>query len=304
MTKRRRALALAAALAMLASAGGVSWASSHTLPPPSALRQAGPQLGPQVADIPAPEPRPAWREFMAYREGLRWFGGAALTLVVLLVLAHFAVHGSHHVRSTGRPIRRYTMKEVLLHAALALGFVGAWASSTYLILAKYVLGGPASGAPVALGRLSSTAHIAAGLVFFGALVGIAIVWRRSMRFAPYDPAWLRELGGYFTRGHRVLPAGRFNAGQKVWFYVSVLLGLLVAVTGALIYVPALFGPRASIVLYVAHTALAVAVSAAVIVHVYLSVLVHPCAVRAVLTGTIDEACLREDHPLELELTRR
>lgn len=302
---RGRIIGLLTAAVMLWGAAGSAWATSHVVPPPSALRQAAPEF--QVSQVPevAPrEPMPGWQAFVTYREALRWFGGAVLALMVVAALSHLAVYGYHHLRPTGRLIRRYTAKEVLLHALLALAFVGAWASSTYLILAKHVLGRAANGAPVALGRLTSTAHIAAGLVFFGALVGIAMVWRRSMRFAPYDPAWLRELGGYFTRGYRVLPAGRFNAGQKVWFYVSVLLGLLVAATGALIYFPALFGPRASIVVYVAHTALAVALSAAVIIHVYLAVLVHPHAMRAVLVGTIDEACLREDHPLEIEATRR
>ena len=62
--------------------------------------------------------------------------------------------------------------------------------------------------------------------------------------------------------------------------------------------PGLVGARWDIILYAAHTALVVALSAAVMVHVYLAVLVHPRAVRAMITGEIDEACLREDHPLE------
>jgi len=155
---------------------------------------------PPLGDILSQPPIPGWQEFIAYRETLRWFGGAALALMVVLVLAHFAFHGSHHVRPTGRLIRRYTVKEVILHALLALGFVGAWASSTYLILAKWVLGGAENGSPVAVGRLSATTHIIAGLVFLGALVAIAIIWRRSMRFAPYDPAWIRELSRALAQG--------------------------------------------------------------------------------------------------------
>lgn len=114
----------------------------------------------------------------------------------------------------------------------------------------------------------------------------------------YDRDWLKGFGGYFSRQRRILPAGRFNAGQKIWFRFAVVTGLVVAVSGALLYYPALLGPRASIVLYAAHTVLAALLSAAVIVHVYMAVVVHPEGVRAMTTGAMDEAYLREDHPLE------
>lgn len=270
--------------AMLAIASGTAWATSHELPAPAAL--------------PPVRAAPGWQEFVIYRETLRWCGGVVLGLMVVLVLSHFAFYGFHHVQPTGRKVRRYSLKEVLMHALLALAFVGAWASSTYLILAKYVLGYAEKELAVPLGGLSSTVHIVAGFLFLGALLALAVIWRPGMRFAMYDRDWLKELGGYFSRRHRILPAGRFNAGQKIWFYVSILLGILVGVSGALIYYPGMLGPRWDILLYVAHTALGVALSAVVIVHVYLAVLVHPRAVRAMITGEIDEACLREDHPLE------
>lgn len=270
--------------AVLAIGVGIAWATSHELPSP-------PELLPT-------QPAPGWQEFVLYREALRWLGGVILGTMVLLVLCHFAFYGSHHVRPTGRLVRRYVLTEVLLHALLAVAFVGAWASSTYLILAKYVLGYAEKEFPVPLGGLLNTVHITAGLLFLGALLALAVMWWRGMRFAPYDRDWLKELGGYFSRRHRILRAGHFNAGQKIWFRASVLLGILVAVSGALIYYPGLLGPRWDIVLYMAHTALGVVLSAGVIVHVYLSVLVHPHAFRAVVTGHIDEACLREDYPLE------
>jgi len=188
--------------------------------------------------------------------------------------------------------------EVLLHGVLALSFVGAWASSTYLILAKHVLGYAEKELAVPLGRLLNTVHITSGLLFLGSLVALAVIWRAKMRFAAYDRDWLRHMGGYFSRRHQTLPAGKFNAGQKIWFRVSILLGVLVSVSGAVIYYPALLGLRWEIFLYVVHTALGVGLSAAVIAHVYLAVLAHPRAARSMITGTVDEACVREDHPLE------
>jgi formate dehydrogenase subunit gamma len=214
-------------------------------------------------------------------------------------LIHFAIYGGHHVRPTGRMIRRYSWVEVLLHGLLALSFAGAWASSTYLILAKYVLGYAEKELAVPLGRLLNTVHIASGLLFLGSLVALAVIWLPRMRFVSYDRDWLKHMGGYFSRRHEILPAGKFNAGQKIWFRFSILLGILVSVSGAVIYYPARLGLGWAILLYAAHTALGVALSAAVIAHVYLAVLAHPRSARSMITGTVDEACVREDHPLEL-----
>jgi formate dehydrogenase subunit gamma len=111
--------------------------------------------------------------------------------------------------------------------------------------------------------------------------------------------WLRALGGYFSRRHAILPAGRFNAGQKIWFYLALVLGGLVGLSGGLLYVPALLGPPAGIAFFIAHTVFAVALSALVVAHVYVAVLAHPYGLRAMITGKSDEACLGADHPLEI-----
>jgi formate dehydrogenase subunit gamma len=221
-----------------------------------------------------------------------------LGLVAVLLLGHFAVYGFHHLAATGRRVRRYRTVEVALHAVLALSFVAAWASATYLVLAKHVLGSAERPAPVPLGHLASTAHIGAGVAFLAALVALGVLWRPAMRFAAHDREWLRVLGGYFSRTHRIVPAGRFNAGQKLWFRLLIPAGVLLSVSGALLYYPAWLGVGPAIAFYVVHTALAVFVSAAVVGHVYLGAVVHPHAVRGMVTGEVDEACLREDHPLE------
>ena len=77
-----------------------------------------------------------------------------------------------------------------------------------------------------------------------------------------------------------------------------MLGGLVGLSGGLLYVPALLGPPAGITFFIAHTVLAVTLSALVVAHVYVAVVAHPYGLQAVITGKSDEACLREDHPLE------
>lgn len=271
-------------LGAIALTAGTAWAASPDFP--------------TLRELPSSQASSEWEKFVNYREVLRWSGGVFLGVVIVLVLSHLFLHGAHGIQRTGRKVKRYSLKEIFLHDLLALAFVGAWASATYLILAKYVLGYAEKELPVPLGGLSSTVHIVTGLLFFVALLALVVSWWRVMRFALYDRDWLREFGGYFSRRHRILPAGRFNAGQKIWFLSSLALGVLVSVSGALIYYPGLVGPRWDIILYVGHTVGGVLFSAGVIVHLYLAVLVHPWAFKAMITGEIDEAGLRQAHPLE------
>jgi formate dehydrogenase subunit gamma len=265
-------------------AAGAAWAASPDFP--------------TLRELPSGKAALGWEEFVSYREVLRWSGGIFLGVVVVLALTHLFFHGAHRIRPTGHKVKRYSLKEIFLHDLLALAFVGTWASATYLILAKYFLGYAKNGFPVPLGGLSSTIHIVTGLLFFVALLALVVAWWRAMQFASYDRDWLKGFGGYLSRRHRILPAGRFNAGQKVWFLTSLGLGVLVSVSGALIYYPGLMGPRWDIILYVAHTVLGVLFSGGVIVHLYLAVVVHPWAFRGMVTGEIDEAGVRQAHPLE------
>jgi len=270
--------------ALLLGVAVTAAAQPQTVPPPAGL-------GP---DAPATS---LWQAFVAYRDTLRWMGGVVLAVALALVLAHLAAFGVHRVRPTGRLVRRYGASEVVLHAVLAVAFVAAWISATWMILAARALGYAVAGVPVPGARLTNAVHLAGGLLFLACLAALGVRWRPAMRFASYDVAWLTALGGYLSRSHRVLPAGRFNAGQKVWFRVSLVSGGLVGLSGALLYVPALLGASGGVVLYVVHTAAGVLLTAAVLVHAYLAVVLHPRAARAIVTGTVDEACERQDHPI-------
>jgi len=276
--------ALSISAAILALAHGKAWTAAQQLPAP--------------AELPPVHQWPGWQEFIAYRNALRWSGGLVLGLIALLVFVHLAVYRIRSVRPTGHRVKRYALTEIALHAIVALSVVTAWATSTYFILAKHLLGYGASGIALPFGRVVNTLHIVSGLVFLVAFIPLAASWRSAMRFAPYDRDWLRRFGGYFSQTNQILPAGRFNAGQKLWFRLSILLGILTAASGGLVYYPALLGPSWSILFYVAHTALGVLLSAGLIVHVYAAVLVHPQAAWAMVAGHVDEACLREEHPFE------
>ena len=239
-------------------------------------------------------PGEEWQTFWGYRDSLRYFGATLFLLTAALAMLHYAAVGPARVPTSGRTLQRFRGSEVLMHTALVLSFLVLWVSGLYLLLSRLVVEGPAPF----WGRLASAAHIWAGLFSLVALVIMWLQWWRDMRFVSYDRQWLRRAGGYMNRSHPHLPAGRFNAGQKLWFRATLLFVTVLGVTGLLLYYPGGLGltPSVQVVLYVIHTGGAVALVSGVVVHVYLAVIANPGSLKAMVTGRMDENLIRVHHP--------
>jgi formate dehydrogenase subunit gamma len=239
-------------------------------------------------------PGEEWQTFWGYRDSLRYFGATFFLLTAALAMLHYAAVGPARVPTSGRTVQRFRWSEVLTHAALTFSFLVLWVSGLYLLLSRLFLERPAPF----WGRLASAAHIWAGLLLLVALVAIWLQWHRDMRFVSYDRQWLRQTGGYLNRGHPHLPAGRFNAGQKLWFRAMLLFVTVLGVTGLLLYYPGGLGltPSVQVVLYVIHTGGAVALVSGVVVHVYLAVIANSGSLKAMVTGRVDENLIRVHHP--------
>src|SRR6266446_2985105 len=75
--------------------------------------------------------------------------------------------------------------------------------------------------------VSRMLHPWAGLIFTAAVLYMAVLWARQMRFNETDKAWWRSLREYITNhDERMPPAGRYNAGQKLLFWGFFICALL------------------------------------------------------------------------------
>jgi formate dehydrogenase subunit gamma len=200
----------------------------------------------------------------------KWLFGFAL----LLALLHYVTFGSHRVPVTldDSQALRYTPLQRLVHALLLFSFLALALTALMFWFGRVNAGGSA-------GRL----HVWAGLVLGVALLANMILFRQDMRFISDDRRWLARWGGYFGDSGE-LPAGKFNAGQKVFFWCLVFSGLGQLLTGLIMYLaPGLSGAWSQIV-YTVHDTLGVLLILLVIGHVYLAVFVNPGALRAVFEG--------------------
>lgn len=199
--------------------------------------------------------------------------------------------------SSRREIERYGFRERLTHAAAALSYVyllltGLAFWSPWLYWIAIALGG---------GYVSRMLHPWAGLVFTAAVVLMYGVWRRDMRVTADDRKW-RDAIMHYVRNEeaQVPPAGRFNYGQKMLFWIMALGGVALLLSGLVLWfvdaVPwQLRGLRHGATLL--HVVAALATIGGFIVHLYMGLFVVPGGLDAIVHGKVTEDWARAHHAL-------
>ncbi|MGW6685278.1 cytochrome b/b6 domain-containing protein [Streptomyces sp. NPDC054961] len=119
--------------------------------------------------------------------------------------------------------------------------------------------------------------------------------RRLNRFGPHDRTWLRSA---LRRDHRrsARPAGKFNAGQKLYASWSAGAALVMLGTGLLMWFTGLAPLRWRTGATFVHDWLAIALAVAVVGHV-MKAIADPEARRGMRTGEVDTDWARREHPL-------
>ncbi|MCC5827973.1 MAG: cytochrome b/b6 domain-containing protein [Phycisphaeraceae bacterium] len=184
----------------------------------------------------------------------------------------------------GRTVRRLSRLERLIHAMLATSFL--------------VLAGTGMGAMWLAGELGGWmlyAHVLAGAIFAAALTGAMIRWAAQNVFIPLDLLWVRHgWGGFFRRADRHAPAGRFDAGQKVLFWLTATLGLATMLTILLTMQP-WFGYRGQAILIDLHRYAGLLLVVVVLIHLYATLLAKPGAWKSMFRGRVSAAWARSHH---------
>ncbi|MEJ2093157.1 MAG: formate dehydrogenase subunit gamma [Syntrophobacterales bacterium] len=138
-------------------------------------------------------------------------------------------------------------------------------------------------------------HWVTGLVFIVASVVSLILWTRDARFAPYDKEWLAKHGGYLGGKEVDVPAGRLNAGQKIFFWLTVILSLVMGVTGVLLIFKDSLSLTFNCATSTIHGLFAVIFVAAIIAHAYLGTIANPGTWRAMVDGKVGRKWAKKHH---------
>jgi len=210
--------------------------------------------------------------------------GIVATLVA--VLGHRLIFGAIKVGpgERKRTVRRFSVWERLFHVVTVTAF---W------VLAATGFADVIEGEP--LHGLLWVLHMAVAPLFVIGLTAVLMTWARDGRFAAYDWKWAKVCGGYLRFGAHP-PAGRFNAGQKVYFWAAGLLGLSALLTGLGRVYP-VFGPLGQEILYQTHRWTALVFVLFAFVHLYLGTLANPGTFLAVILGRVSPAWAETHHPV-------
>ena len=140
-------------------------------------------------------------------------------------------------------------------------------------------------------------HNFAGPFFAVALVIVFFTFLRSNMPSRDDLRWLARGGGLF--GGAEPPSHRFNAGEKIVFWVGVLVLGIVSVSSGLVLdklLPGLAYTRDDMqVAHMVHLASTVLMTIVFIAHTYLGTIGMVGSYRAMKTGYVDESWAKSHH---------
>jgi formate dehydrogenase subunit gamma len=247
--------------------------------------------------------QPAGRDWRYFHEVLlRWTGTLVILGTLLALGVAYALLGPLRISAgrSGTRVPRFTGLERFAHWLTATSFVLLALTGLNITFGKSLLLpliGPDSF--TAVSEVAKYIHNFISFPFVIGLVLIAIMWMRDNIPRRVDLDWFREGGGFIKGRHPA--AGRFNAGEKLVFWLALAAGGLVAISGYLLMFPFygtnILGMQTA---QVAHSVIAILFIALIIGHIYIGTLGMEGAFEAMGRGSVDLNWAREHHALWLQ----
>jgi formate dehydrogenase subunit gamma len=169
----------------------------------------------------------------------------------------------------------------------------------YLMLSGLALGYPRTAwlyDVLGGGQTVRYLHPLVGVLFTIGVVLMLVMWARDMLFESLDREWARKLPTYATEGHVDLDVGRFNAGQKGYYWFAVVTGLLLLLTGIPLWFPWLMSGGWNQAARLTHHLVFLLSVGGFIIHVYMSTAMFPGTIRGMTTGRVERRWAAHHHP--------
>ena len=247
--------------------------------------------------------QPAGRDWRQFHEvTLVWVGAIVILGMLALLIVFYAIRGSIRLEhgASGRTVTRFNGLERFAHWLTAGSFVLLALTGLNLTFGKHLLLPLMS--PNAFSKLAVVAKYMHDYLSFPFVIGLVIIfvlWVRDNVPGRIDVQWLRQAGGFFGGGHP--PAPRFNAGQKIVFWVVTITGAAMTVSGFYLLFPFYAAGIAGMqIAEVVHGVLAMLFVAAMLAHIYIGTVGMEGAFGAMGSGEVDLNWAKEHHSLWVE----
>jgi formate dehydrogenase subunit gamma len=233
---------------------------------------------------------------------LRWIGAISVLGMLAILVAFYLIRGMVRIESgrSGRVLVRFTSFERLVHWMTATCFIILAVSGLNITFGKPLLL-PLIG-PEAFTDWSQWAKYAHNYLSFPFTLGVFVIflmwigWNVPSRV---DVEWLKKGGGMV--GHEHPPADRFNAGQKMIYWIVVLGGAAVAVSGYILMFP-FYGTNIADmqVAQIVHGVVSLLFVAVMLAHIYIGTIGMQGAFEGMWDGTVDLNWAKQHHKLWVE----
>jgi formate dehydrogenase subunit gamma len=243
-----------------------------------------------------------WRQF--HQVTLRWIGAIAILGMLALILLFYLIRGMVRIESgrSGRTVVRFNAFERFVHWMTASSFVVLALSGLNITFGKELLL-PWIG-PEAFTAWSQWAKYAHNYLSFPFTLGVVLIFLMWIAWnfpSGVDFRWIREGGGIIGSKHP--PARRFNAGQKLIYWIVVLGGGAAAITGYLLMFPFYYYTTDVASMQWAqmiHGIVGLLFIAIMLAHIYIGTIGMQGAFEAMGRGEVDVNWARQHHSLWLE----
>lgn len=221
----------------------------------------------------------------------------ALLAVVLVLVLFYALRGKVGIEGglSGRMVKRFSDYERILHWVLAIVFLFLAITGLVLLLGRTLLI-PLFGHQLfsLLASASKESHNLFGPIFLVSLVLMIISFARRNIYEKGDLTWLLKGGGFIGKGH--VSGGFFNMGEKSWYWLVIIVGLVISVSGLILVSPN-FGQGRVImeISHVVHVLGAIILVAVSIGHMYMGSIGTEGSSEAMKSGYVDINWVQAHH---------
>jgi formate dehydrogenase subunit gamma len=248
--------------------------------------------------------QPAGRDWRHFHEvTLRWIGAIAILGMLAVLLIFYLSRGMVRIQAgrSGRKIVRFNAFERFVHWMTATCFLILAVSGLNITFGKPLLLpliGPSAFATWS--ELAKYSHNYLSFPFTIGVVAIFLMWVGGNIPNKLDVEWVKRGGGIVGDDHP--PAYRFNAGQKMIYWIVVIGGTASAITGYLLMFPFYgdIGIEGMQLAQVIHGVVGGLFFAAMLGHIYIGTIGMEGAFEAMGDGTVDVNWAKEHHRLWLE----
>lgn len=224
-------------------------------------------------------------------------GVISLGVIAFVLLAFYMIRGKVGIEGglSGRMVHRFTDYERIAHWVMAVVFLFLAITGLILLMGRPflmpILGKEAFSL---FASASKEGHNLFGPIFTVSLLMMFFSFARRNIYEKGDLTWLLRGGGLIGKSH--VTGGFFNMGEKTWYWMVILVGLVISVTGLILVSPNFGQGRIIMELsHVIHVGSAIILMAVSLGHMYLGSVGSEGALEGMKTGYVDISWAEDHH---------